>query len=191
MGYRIKLLAISKIDDQKLQARVHPCLLPLEHPLAEVNGVYNGIFLTGQLIDDMMFYGKGAGEKPTAVAVISDIVDIARNIRADCARRIPSVSEQLQQRRQVAMDDMECRYYFRFNVIDRPGVLAKISEILGDNQISISAVMQKERHIEDVVPVIIMTHLAREAAVRKALGIIDKLDVVKDKTVMIRIEAEA
>lgn len=190
MGYRIKLLAISKISEQKLQARVHPSLLPMKHPLAEVSGVYNGIFLTGRFIGDMMFYGKGAGEKPTAVAVISDVIDIARNIRAGCARRLPSISEEFSQRELVAMDDIECRYYFRFNVIDRPGVLAKISKILGDHGISISAVMQKERHAEDAVPVLIMSHRAQEASVRKALEIIDKLDVVKDKTVMIRIETE-
>jgi len=190
MGYRIKLLAICNVADGQVQTRVHPCLLPLKHPLAEVNGVYNGIFLQGEFTDDIMLYGKGAGERPTAVAVISDIVDIARNINSGCARRLPSISHSMKEPKIVAMDDVECRYYFRFNVLDRPGVLAQISRVLGDHRISISAVMQKERHAEDAVPVIIMSHRAKEASVRRALEIIDKLEVVKDKTMMLRIEAE-
>jgi len=140
----------------------------------------------------MMFYGKGAGETPTAAAVLSDVVDIARNIHKGCSRRLPSISTELSRRRMLPMDEVEGRYYFRFTVVDKPGVLAGISKILGDNNISISAVMQKAQHPEKElpVPVIIMSHRAKESSVQKALAAIDRLGIVKDKTMMIRLEAE-
>ena len=192
LGYRIKLLAICKISGGNLEARVHPCLLPLEHPLAEVHGSYNALYLNSEFSDNLMLYGKGAGETPTAVAVLSDVVDISRNILSGCARRLPSISNQLTQRELVPVADVQGRYYFRFTVVDNPGVLAKISNVLGDHGISISAVMQKARHTgEDMpVPVIIMSHRAKESSVRKALETIDRLDIVKDKTMMIRLEAD-
>jgi len=192
LGYRIKLLAIYKAAGDGLEARVHPCLLPLEHPLAEVHGPYNAVYLNCEFSDDMMFYGKGAGETPTAAAVLSDVVDIARNIHKGCSRRLPSISTELSRRRMLPMDEVEGRYYFRFTVVDKPGVLAGISKILGDNNISISAVMQKAQHPEKElpVPVIIMSHRAKESSVQKALAAIDRLGIVKDKTMMIRLEAE-
>jgi homoserine dehydrogenase len=192
LGYRIKLLAICKIPEGKLEVRVHPCLLPLEHPLAAVHGSYNAVYLNSEFSDDMMLYGKGAGETPTAVAILSDVIDISRNIQSGCTRRLPSVSNELTRRSLVRMAEIQGRYYFRFTVVDKPGVLAKISNVLGDHGISISAVMQKARHTEEdlPVPVIIMSHHAKESSVSKALETIDQLDIIKDKTMMIRLEVE-
>ncbi len=188
LGYVLKLLAIAKFGDDWVQARVHPALVPGDHPLADVWGVHNAVYIIGDYAGEMMLYGAGAGEKPTASAVVSDIIDIARNIKSAAKKRISSLPEIATVKRLVPMDQIEARYYLRFTVIDKPGVLARITTILGENDISISAVTQKERHPKNAVPVVVMTHLAREESVQRALKEIDSLDVVKDKTVMIRIE---
>ncbi len=188
LGYVLKLLAIAKFGPDWVQARVHPALVPGDHPLADVWGVHNAVYFVGDYTGEMMFYGAGAGEKPTASAVVSDIVDISRNIKSAAKKRISSLPETVSTKRLVPMNEIQARYYLRFTVIDRPGVLARITTVLGENDISISAVTQKERHPRNAVPVLVMTHPAKEQCIRTALEQIDSLDVVKDKTVMIRIE---
>jgi len=141
----------------------------------------------------MMLYGYGAGMMPTASAVVGDIVDIARNLLTGAENRIPLLSYQMDRIRKIPVrrvDEIFIHYYFRFSALDRPGVLSKISGILGDNEISIKSVQQKGRKTNGAVPIVMLTHLAREADVQKALTDILNLDVVSDRPVLIRIEDE-
>ena len=192
-GYRIKLLAITKDTGDAVEARVHPTMIPFNNPLSGVNGVLNAVTITGDAVGDMMLYGYGAGMMPTASAVVGDIVDIARNILTGAKSRIPLLSYQMDRIRKIPVrpiDAISIHYYFRFSALDRPGVLSKISGILGDNEISIKSVQQKGRKTNGSVPIVMLTHLAREANVQKALTDILNLDVVSDRPVLIRIEDE-
>ncbi|MBW1842464.1 MAG: homoserine dehydrogenase, partial [Deltaproteobacteria bacterium] len=192
-GYRIKLLAITKNMGDAIEARVHPTMIPFANPLSGVNGVLNAVTITGDAVGDMMLYGYGAGMMPTASAVVGDTVDIARNLLAGAENRIPLLSYQMDRIRKIPIqriDEIFIHYYFRFSALDRPGVLSKISGILGDNEISIKSVQQKGRKTNGAVPIVMLTHLAREADVQKALTEILDLDVVSDRPVLIRIEDE-
>lgn len=192
-GYRIKLLAICKDMGNAVEARVHPTMIPFDNPLANVNGPLNAVTICGDAVGDVMLYGHGAGMMPTASAVISDTVDIARNLLAGTSGRVPLLAYQTENIREIPVmpiDEISTHYYFRFAALDRPGVLSKISGILGDNDISIQSVHQKGRKTKGSVPIVMLTHQAREAAVKKALLEISNLDVVSDKPVLIRIEDE-
>jgi len=192
-GYRIKLLAITKDMGNAVEARVHPTMIPFTNPLSGVNGVLNAVTITGDAVGDMMLYGYGAGMMPTASAVVGDIVDIARNLLSNAKSRIPVLSYQMDRIRKIPVrriDEIFIHYYFRFSALDRPGVLSKIAGILGDNEISIKSVQQKGRKTNGAVPIVMLTHLAREANVQKALTEILNLDVVSDRPVLIRIEDE-
>ncbi|MDY6856884.1 MAG: homoserine dehydrogenase [Thermodesulfobacteriota bacterium] len=191
LGYTAKLLAIAKEENNLIQARIHPTLVPNCHLLSMVNGVYNAIFINGDAVGSTMFYGKGAGMMPTGSAVVSDIVELCRNIIKGSSKRVPSLSfqyENMKEQNIKAIDDTVNRYYLRFSAKDRPGVLSKISGILGNLGISISSVIQKGREIEGAVPILMLTHEAKEANVQKALRKIDNLPITLDKTVLIRIE---
>lgn len=187
-GYVIKLLAIAKLSEGKLEVRVAPTLLPREHLLANVWGVYNAVLVMSDLAGGILFNGKGAGSMPAASAVVSDIVDVARNMASAALRRVPEYcrSQSLVKLRRIS--EIESRYYIRFSAIDKPGVLAKISGILGRYKISIASVAQKERRHAEIVPVVIMTHEAKEHALRMALAKIDRLSVIKAKSIAIRVE---
>ena len=185
----IKLLAIAKREDRGLEVRVHPALLPKSHLLASVSGVYNAIYLHGDLVGGQLFYGRGAGQHPTTSSVLSDLADVARNLAHGIASRVPAYSRSLKPLPLRRMDEIQTRYYMRFTCIDKPGVLAKIAGILGRHQISIDSVTQKERRAARIVPVVMMTDEAREANVRRALRAIDSLPTIRSKTVMIRVEA--
>ncbi len=190
-GYCIKLLAISKDDGEAIEARVHPTLIPDDSMLANVNDAYNALYIKGDAVGNVMLYGPGAGMMPTGSAVVSDLVDVARNILTDAVGRVPSVGYQpagVKARRIKSIEELKTEYYFRVSAEDRPGVLSKISGILGKHQISIKSVHQKGRDLVGAVPIVMITHEAKEAAVRMALSEIDQLDVVKDKSVLIRIE---
>jgi homoserine dehydrogenase len=190
-GYRIKLLAISKDDGKAIEARVHPTLIPDDSMLANVNEAYNAVYIKGDAVGNVMLYGPGAGMMPTGSAVVSDLVGVARNILTGAVGRVPSEGYQpagIQAREIKSIEELQTEYYFRFSAEDRPGVLSKISGILGKHQISIKSVHQKGRDLVGAVPIVMITHEAKEAAVRMALSEIDQLEVVKDKTVLIRIE---
>jgi homoserine dehydrogenase len=192
-GYRIKLLAISKNHGDKIEARVHPTMIPFGNLLSNVSGTVNAVMVSGDAVGDIMLYGRGAGMMPTASAVISDVVDIARNLMAETTRRIPALSFQknhIQNIKIMSMDEIVTHYYFRFAALDRPGVLSKISGVLGNHDISIQSVQQKGRKTDGSVPVVMVSHLAKEVDVQKALTEINHLDVVSDKPVLIRIEDE-
>lgn len=187
-GYTIKLLGIAKRDGENLEVRVHPTLLPNSHPLSSVGGAHNGVFVKGDLIGDLVLYGPGAGRYPTTSAVISDLVDVARNLKYGCPQRVPPPLPTRRIRRIRKIGRIEGRYYFRFSCIDRPGVLAKIARILGSRRISIASVLQKDRRREHIVPVVMMTHECRERDVQEALEVIDRLAAVRRKSVFIRVE---
>jgi homoserine dehydrogenase len=189
LGYRIKLLAIAKASDGGVEARVHPTMIPSDSPLAAVAGVFNAVFITGDAVGDLMFYGRGAGQMPTASAVWSDALEIARRIAHDVpalALELPSVAAAPLSLRPT--EDIRCCYYLRVMAQDRPGVLSRVAGILGDNEISIASVLQKERALSEAVPVVMMTHEARERDMRRALATIDRLPVVSTATTMIRVE---
>lgn len=192
-GYRIKLLAISKNLGNTIEARVHPTMIPFDNPLSSVGGTLNAVTISGDAIGDMMLYGYGAGMMPTASAVIGDTVDLARNLLSGSKGRVPLLSYQMNNIRIIPVmriDEIRTYYYFRFAAADRPGVLSKVSGILGDYDISIKSVHQKGRKTKGSVPIVMLTHLAKEANVQKALSKIMNLDVVSAKPVLIRIEDE-
>ena len=195
LGYRIKLLAIAKATDPTgasgagVEVRVHPTMIPAASPLAAVAGVFNAIFLTGDAVGDLMFYGRGAGQMPTASAVWSDVLEIARRV----AHGIPSLALDLpsvgpQSLALTPMDAIRCCYYLRVMAHDRPGVLSRVAGILGDNDISIANVIQKGRGTREAIPMVMVTHEARERDMRVALAAIDALPDVATTTTMIRVE---
>ena len=190
LGYRIKLLAIAKASDGALEVRVNPTMIPARSPLAAVSGVFNAVFITGDNVGDLMFYGRGAGQLPTASAVWSDTIDIARRV----AHGIPALDTDLPSigRHPLPLrpvEDIRTAYYLRVMAVDRPGTLAQVAGILGRHDISLVSVLQKARARHEAVPVVMMTHEARERDMRAALAAIDKLPVVAARTTMIRVEA--
>ncbi len=190
LGYRIKLLAIGKATDGALDLRVHPTMIPARSPMAAVSGVFNAVFITGDNVGDLMFYGRGAGQLPTASAVWSDTVEIARRVAHGIPATdmdLPSVSRNPLPLR--PMEDIRCCYYLHVMALDRPGVLAQVAGILGRHDISLVSVLQKGRAQGEAVPVVMMTHEARERDMRVALAAIDKLPVVAGRTTMIRVES--
>ena len=192
-GYRIKLLAISKNRGNKVETRVHPTMIPFGNLLSNVNGTLNAITVSGDAVGDIMLYGHGAGMMPTASAVVSDTVDLARNLLSGARKRIPLLSYQMENIKKIPVmpvDEIFTNYYFRFSAMDQPGVLSKISGILGNNGISIKSVQQKGRKSKGSVPIVMLTHLAREADVKKALSEMAVLEILRDKPVLIRIEDE-
>ncbi len=191
LGYTIKLLAIAREINGHIEARVHPTLIPDDHLLSRVDGTYNAVFIDGDAAGPGMYYGKGAGMMPTASAVVSDIIDLSRNLLRGTGQRVPPFSYQQEHIRKIIIKDIRevvTRYYLRFSVLDRPGVLSKISGILGRNGISIHSVIQKGRQTKGTVSIFLLTHQAREAAVRKALDAINRMAEVRARTRLIRIE---
>jgi homoserine dehydrogenase len=189
LGYRIKLLAIAKAADGAVEARVHPTMIPAASPLAAVSGVFNAVFLTGDAVGDLMFYGRGAGQMPTASAVWSDVLEVSRRI----AHGIPSLAIELPSTGRgaltlAAMETIRCGYYLRVMMQDKPGTLSRVTGILGENDISIASVIQKGRGQREAVPVVMLTHEARERDMRAALAKIDRMRDVAGATQMIRVE---
>lgn len=187
-GYVIKLLAIAKNVGGQLEARVHPTLLSQAHLLSSVSGVYNAIYVHGDYAGGTLFYGRGAGSLPAASSVLGDIIDVARNIKSGSALRVPVYTADKTIKNVRPISEIETRYYLRLSVIDRPGGLARIADILGRQGISIASVTQKERQQAKIVPVVMMTHDAKEKNMRLALDEIDRLNAIKKKTVAIRVE---
>lgn len=188
LGYAIKLLAIAKRHGDEMEVRVHPTLIPKRHLLASVRDVYNAVFIRGDLVGEQLFYGKGAGQMPTASTVMSDITNLAfyRDIMASDKRLTGMVSGPSAKIRSV--DEIQTSYYLRVMALDKPGVLASIAGVLGSHNISISQVIQKGYKKGSGVPVVLILHQAIEINLRNALTMLDSLPVVKGKTVAIRIE---
>ena len=188
LGYVIKLLAIAKRYGDELEVRVHPTLLPSEYLLSSVSGPYNAIFIEADLVGKQLIYGQGAGKLPTSSAVVSDIVDIGYKITCgkNSARVVIPKDTEIKKLRK--MDDVVTRYYAHFSAIDKPGVLANIADLLGRHNISIASVVQKERSKAHIVPIVMLTHEAKEKDMQVALSMINKLPAIKNKSVIIRLE---
>jgi homoserine dehydrogenase len=192
-GYKIKLLAIGKRDGERIEARVHPTMIPINYPLADVDGAFNAIRLTGDFVGPVMLYGRGAGMEPTASAVVGDVLEIARNLMAGIGRRcapLGYLDDRIKTLVIKPMGEIISKYYLRFSVLDKPGVLARIAGALGRNDISIESMIQTARMAGEPVPIVIMTHEARETDVRKALEEIDGFELITEKSNFIRIENE-
>jgi homoserine dehydrogenase len=203
LGYAIKSLGIATVDDGAVRARVYPALIPLDHMLAKVDGVYNAVEVEGSLCGKVLFHGMGAGREPTTSAVVGDIIEAARRLvlqpdppapgplpaEDDSGPRHPSQGEGVGTGSVKSIDDLTSRYYLRLNVADRPGVLAQIARILGDGQISIASVLQKDTNqAEQTAEIVITTHPAREASVQVSLRAMADLEVVREVNNLLRIE---
>lgn len=192
-GYRIKLLAITKWDNGEIEARVHPTMISEDTLLSKVEGVFNAVYIDGETLGPTLYYGQGAGSLPTGSAVVSDIVEIARNIAKGSSGRVPPasfVADSRKIRRIRPMSEIESLYYLRFTVSDEPGVLSKISGILGSYNISISSMIQQGRKIGGGVPLVMMSHKAKESDLQSALFEINRLDCISGETLLIRVEGE-
>lgn len=206
LGYTIKLLGIVKqleagrpgaraprrgtaAGGPRIQVSVYPALVPNSHVLASVNGVFNAVFVRGDAVGDTLFYGRGAGKDATASAVLGDLADAALDLANGCPRRVPSFTPHDAAGTVVPIGEVTSRYYVRLSVVDRPGVIAKISAVLGAARIGIASIIQPEGHQGEAVPLILMIHDAPNATLAKALARIGRLAVVKAPPVMIRVES--
>ena len=187
LGYAIKSLAIATMEDGAIQARVYPALVPQDHMLAKVDGVYNAVEVEGSLCGQVLIHGRGAGRGPTTSAVVGDLMEIARNLGSESAS-LPSVT--LDDTGGLkSIDDLECKYFLRLNIADRPGVLAQIARILGEQDISIASVLQKDADpAAQTAEIVITTHPARESSVQKSLELAENLEVVQEINSLLRIE---
>ncbi len=192
LGYRIKLLGLTRRTANGIELRVHPTLIPTKRLIANVEGVMNAILVKGDAVGSTMYYGAGAGAEPTASAVVADLVDVTRMHTSDPEHRVPHLAfqpDQLTDTPILSMDEVETSYYLRMRVFDRPGVLADVTRILADNHISIDAMIQKEpSEGEEQVDIIMLTHLCREKNINAAMKKIEELDSVDGKITRIRLE---
>ncbi len=192
LGYRIKLLGITKRTAQGIELRVHPTLVPAKRLIANVEGVMNAILVKGDAVGPTLYYGAGAGSQPTASAVVADLVDVTRLITADPEQRVPHLAfqpDRLSSTPILPIEAVETAYYLRMRVLDRPGVLADITRILADRSISIDAMVQKEPGAgEKRVDIVLLTHVAREKDVNQAIRRIERLRTVPGKVTRIRLE---
>jgi homoserine dehydrogenase len=201
LGYTIKLLGVIKklkngiennnnedSNGAKIQVTVYPALVPNDHVLANVNHVFNAVFVRGDVVGDTLFYGRGAGQDPTASAVLSDIADAALDLKYGTKRRVPAFVQHEHRGSVIPIGEVVCPYYVRLTVIDKPGTLARIAAVFGESQISISSVIQPEVRKSEPVPLIMMMHEAPNASMKSALEKISKLDVSLAPPVMIRVE---
>ena len=186
LGYEVKLLAIGKREGNAIEMRVHPTMIPLSHPLASIKGSFNSIYINGSAVGEMMFYGRGAGDLPTANALVSDMIyslNVSKHKYSTFANEYEMSSEIIIENNWIT------KYFIRINVADKSGVLAKIATILGENDVSIESVLQRGKG-KDCVPLILVTHKAHEAGIRKAIAQIEELEEVHDVASCIRVEED-
>lgn len=186
IGCAIKLLAIANRGEDGIDVRVHPTMIPLTHPLASVNGVYNAIYVVGDAVGETMFFGEGAGSLPAASAVVGDLVEVARNLQSGCAPVVGCTCTETHPVRDIA--ELESRYYIRLHVTDKPGVLARTAQVFADHEVSLASVIQSAPEEAETTELVYVTHLARERAVRAALGEIESLEAVGRVDAVIRVE---
>lgn len=189
LGYKIKLLAITRAVDGQVELRVHPTMVPNDYMISKIDGVFNAIYVEGDAVGATLYYGRGAGDMPTGSAVVADIVDTARTILHG-GKRSSGISGAGSAYTIRQMGDVESMYYFRFSALDQPGTLSKISGILGKYNISIASVIQKGRSASSSVPLVVLTHTAKEKDVASAIAEIDAMPVVADKTLVLRVEGK-
>ncbi len=185
LGYVIKLLAIGKEVEGRIQVRVHPAFIPYSHPLAFVNDVYNAVFVRGDAVGEIMHYGRGAGEMPTASAVVGDIIEIVRNMTHNSSSRIGCTC--YDEKPILSINELKAQYYIRMTVKDRPGVLAGIAGVFGNNDVSIATVLQKTSE-SGLAELILITHTVREEALQDSLTVLKGMSIVGDINNVIRLE---
>src|SRR5215204_6496304 len=186
LGFRIKLLGLARETRYGIEQRVHPCMVPLAAPIAHIEGVFNAVVVEGDFVGTTMFQGRGAGQGPTASAVVADLVDVARG------REMPAFvvpAHRLADKKVSPMDRHQGAYYIRLMVQDRPGVISAVSGALAKERISLESMLQRGRSQSGEVPVVLTTHETEEAAMRRALARIAKLGAVAEEPCVIRIEA--
>jgi homoserine dehydrogenase len=192
LGYRVKLLGIAKHTDKGVELRVHPTLIPEKRLIANVNGAMNAVLVKGDAVGPTLYYGAGAGAEPTASSVIADLVDVTRMHTADPHHRVPYLAfqpDQLADLPILSMDEVRSAYYLRLCALDKPGVLAEVTRILADLDISIDAMMQKEpAEGEDRADIIILTHITIEKNINQAIAKIEALPTIAGKVIRIRME---
>jgi len=196
MGYRIKLLGIAKphlnAGVERVEMRVHPTLLPADSQLAQVSDSYNAVQISGDFVEHTMYFGRGAGERPTASAVVADIMDIARVAPGGLKYLAPPMGFVAEARRALdtlPVADIECEYYLRLMVQDQPGVIASVTSILADHRISLEALSQKERNVSRAVPIVMLTHRTTEGNLQAAISRIIGLDAVEEDVLILRKES--
>jgi len=192
LGYRLKLLGIARRTNGGVELRVHPTLIPERRLIANVDGAMNAVLVKGDAVGPTLFYGAGAGAEPTASAVVADLVDVVRTLTVDPNNRVPHLAFQpdaLVDLPILPIEDVETSYYLRLHALDKPGVLAEVTRILADLNISIESILQKEpRPNEETVPVIILTQRVREKNMNEAIARIEKLASIKEHVARIRLE---
>ncbi len=195
LGYRIKHLGIARCEDNGIELRVHPTLIPEKRLIANVNGVMNAILVMADAVGPTLYYGPGAGSEPTASSVVADVVDVARTLTASPEHRVPHLafhSDTLSDHPVMSIEDIRSAYYLRMSALDRPGVLSKVAQILSDAGISIEALIQKQpAEGADHVPVILLTSITQEKLMMQAIAQIEALDSITEEVVRIRVESLA
>ena len=176
--------------DSRIEVRVHPTLIPKHAPLAGISDVFNGVMVNGDFVGDTLFYGRGAGRAATASAVVSDIADAALNLACGTPARIPAYRKTVECAGIVPMEEITSRYYLRLTVTDRPGVLAKLAGILSEQGVSVSRLMQNpvSNNTSGEASIVIITHEAKESAIRQAIAAMEAFDAVHGKICLLRIE---
>ena len=191
LGYRIKHLGVARCTEAGVELRVHPTLIPERRLIANVDGVMNAVLVKGDAVGPTLYYGAGAGAEPTASAVVADVVDVVRTLTSDPENRVPHLAFQpdaLSDLPILSMDQVETAYYVRLQCVDKPGVLANVASILGDSEISIEAIMQKEPAGDAPATIILLTHRVNEGKMNAAIAAIEKLDTVIGSLTRIRLE---
>jgi len=187
LGFTIKLIGLARNTETGIEARVHPMFIPSTHPLAAVSDSFNAVFVKGDAIDEAMFFGRGAGEMPTASAVMGDIIDVARNIKNKCTGRIACTCYHDLQIKPIS--EIKTKYYLRMQVQDKPGVLASIAGVFGNHDVSLASVIQKHRN-GNMAEIVVITDEVIEKHIKDALQVISGLSIVKEVSAIIRVNAK-
>ncbi len=186
LGYVIKLLGITREDNEQIEVRVHPALVPVEHPLANVNDAFNAVYVHGDAVGETMFYGRGAGQLPTASAVVGDIIEIAKNLQRNCSGRLLCTC--YDNKKIKDFGDVVSKYYLRMNVIDKPGVLASIASVFGNHGVSLASVIQKDADRKENAELVVITHKVKESDIQDALKVIREMSITIRIDNLIRVE---
>lgn len=186
LGYTIKLLGIAREDNDEIEVRVNPSMISIHHPLANVLDSYNAIFVRGDAVGDTMFYGRGAGQLPTASSIVGDIVEVIKNIRKDCKGRLTCTCYDTKKIKEIGK--VETKYYLRMHVLDRPGALANIANVFGNHGVSLATVIQKDGRLGEVAELVLITHEVKESNLQNALKVIREMSITHEIDSLIRVE---
>jgi len=186
LGYAIKLLGVAREEDKQIEVRVSPCMIPLSHPLANVHDSFNAIFVRGDAVGDTMFYGRGAGQLPTASSIVGDLVEVIRNLEKGSTGRMACTC--YEQKSIKPMGEISSKYYLRLHVLDRPGVLASIAGVFGNHGVSLATVIQKNGRLGEVAEIVVITHKVKEKDIQDALRVIKEMSITRELDSLIRVE---